>query len=145
MGYGDGDNLICSICRLPQSKHSTVVNVKLSKLELYSSTAFYNTSTITGTIDNSKIQQKQVGNDEFGVSTTFVFNIYLYVNVYKVKVTQSCPTLCDPTDCSPPGFSVHGILQARILECIAIPFSRGSSQPRDQTQVSHIAGDPFTI
>jgi len=44
----------------------------------------------------------------------------------KVKVSQSCPTLCDPVDCI-----VHGILQARILEWVAIPFSRGSSQPRD--------------
>ena len=49
------------------------------------------------------------------------------------------PTLCDPMDCSPPGSSVHGILQARILEWVAIPFSRGSSTPRDQTQVSCIA------
>ena len=47
------------------------------------------------------------------------------------KVSESCLTLCDPRDCSPPGFSVHGILQARILEWVAIPFSRGSSQPRD--------------
>ena len=46
-------------------------------------------------------------------------------------LTQSCPTLCDPLDCSPPGSSVHGTLQARILERVAIPFSRGSSQPRD--------------
>jgi len=45
-------------------------------------------------------------------------------------------TLYDPTDCSPPGSSVHGILQERILEWVAIPFSRGSSQPRDGTQVS---------
>ena len=57
----------------------------------------------------------------------------------KVKVTQSCPTLFDPMD-----YTVHGILQARILEWVAIPFSRGSSQPRDQTQVSHIAGGFFT-
>ena len=62
-----------------------------------------------------------------------------------VLVTQSCPTLCDPTDCSPPGFSVHGILQARILEWIAIPFSRGTSQPRDWTQVSCLTGRFFTI
>ena len=55
-------------------------------------------------------------------------------------VTQSCPTLCDPMDCSPPGSSVHGILQARILEWAAISFSSGSSQPRDQTQVTRIAG-----
>ena len=45
----------------------------------------------------------------------------------RVKIAQSCPTLCDPLDCSPPGSSVHGILQARILEWVAISFSRGSS------------------
>ena len=50
------------------------------------------------------------------------------------KSLQLC--LCDPMDCSPPGSSVHGILQARILEWVAIPFSLGSSQPRDRTQVS---------
>ena len=44
----------------------------------------------------------------------------------KVLVTQSCPTLCDPVDCSPPGSSLHGILQVRILDWIPIPFSRGS-------------------
>ena len=48
-----------------------------------------------------------------------------------VLVTQSCLTLCDPTNCSLPGFSVREILQARILEWIAVPFSRGSSLPRD--------------
>ena len=60
-------------------------------------------------------------------------------------VAQSCLTLCDPMDCGPPGSSVHGIFQARILDWVAISFSRGSSQPRDQTQVSHIAGRRFTI
>ena len=64
----------------------------------------------------------------------------MYVLLYmemrsEVKAAQSCPTLCDPVD-----YTVHGILQARILEWIAFPFSRGSSQPRDQAQVSHIAG-----
>ena len=53
----------------------------------------------------------------------------------EVKVDQSCPTLYDPMDCSPQGSSVHEILQARILEWVAILFSRGSSQPRDWTQV----------
>ena len=52
-----------------------------------------------------------------------------------MKVAQSCPTLCDPLD-----YTVHGILQARILEWVAFPFSRGSSQSRDQTQVSCITG-----
>ena len=54
----------------------------------------------------------------------------------EAKDTRLCPILCDPMDCSPPGSSVHGILQTRILEWAAIPFSRGSSQPRDRTQVS---------
>ena len=53
------------------------------------------------------------------------------VKKVKVLVTQSCPILCDPMNCSPPDFSVHGILQARILEWVAIPFPRGSSQLRD--------------
>ena len=51
----------------------------------------------------------------------------------KVLVAQLCPTLCNPMDCSPRGSSVHGILQARILEWVAVPFSRGSSRPRGQT------------
>ena len=55
------------------------------------------------------------------------------------KLLQSCPTLCNSIDCNPPGFSVHGILQARILEWVAISFSRGSSQPRDQTWVSYVS------
>ena len=53
-------------------------------------------------------------------------------------VAQSCPTLCNPMDCSLIGSSVHGILQAIVLEWIAISFSRGSSQPRTRTRVSHI-------
>ena len=58
---------------------------------------------------------------------------------------QLGPTLCDPMDCSPPGSSVHGILQARVLEWVAISFSRGTSRPRDQTQDSYIAGEFFTV
>ena len=52
---------------------------------------------------------------------------------------------CDPMDCSPPGSSVHGIFQARILEWVVIPFSRGSSWPRDGTRFSSIAGGFFTV
>ena len=58
-------------------------------------------------------------------------------------VTQSGPTLLDPTDWNPPGSSVHGISQARILEWVTVSFSRGSSWPRDQTQVSCISGRFF--
>ena len=67
------------------------------------------------------------------------------VNLSEELVTKSCPTLCNPMDCSLPDSSVHRILQARILEWVAIPFSRGSSWPRDQTRVSCIAGRFFTI
>ena len=56
-----------------------------------------------------------------------------------------CLTLFDPLDCNLPGSSIHGIFQARILEWIAIPFSRGSSRPRDWTWLSHIAGRLFTV
>ena len=63
----------------------------------------------------------------------------------KVLVAHSCLILCDTVDCSLPGTSVHGILQARRLEGVAIPFSSGSSWPRDWTQFSHIAGRFFPI
>ena len=62
-----------------------------------------------------------------------------------VLVAQMCLTLCDPMDCSPPGSSVHGILQARVLEWIAIPISRRSSRPGDQTWVSRVVDRCFTI
>ena len=65
--------------------------------------------------------------------------------VAKEVNAQLCPTLGDPMDCSLPGSSVHGILEARILEWVTIPFSRGSSQSRDWTQVSYVAGGCFTI
>ena len=58
-------------------------------------------------------------------------------------VSKSCPTLCNPVDYSPPGSSVYGVLQAKILEWVTILFSRGSSPPRDQTQISCIAGRLF--
>ena len=57
------------------------------------------------------------------------------VGIAAAKLLQSCPTLCDPMDCSPLGSFVYGILQARILELVANPCSRGSSRPRDQTTV----------
>ena len=60
------------------------------------------------------------------------------------SVTKSSPILCDPMDCSLPGSSVYGIFQARVLEWVTISFSRRSSQPRDQTHVSCLAGRFFT-
>ena len=64
---------------------------------------------------------------------------------WKWKVAQSCPTLCDPLDCSLSRFSIHGIFQARVLEWVAISFSWGSSRPRDWPWVSHIVSRRFTI
>ena len=63
----------------------------------------------------------------------------------KSLVAQLCPTLCNPMDCNLPGSPLHGIFQARVLEWVAIAFSKGSSQPKNQTWVSHIAGRCFTI
>ena len=63
----------------------------------------------------------------------------------KVLVAQSCLTHWDPMDCSTPSSSAHGVLQARILEWVVIPFSRGSSWSRDRTWVSHTAGRFFTV
>ena len=68
----------------------------------------------------------------------------IYMHTTYAGAAQSCLTLCDPKDCSLPGSSVHGILQARILEWVAISFSGGSSQLGDQTCVSYIAGSFFT-
>ena len=61
------------------------------------------------------------------------------------KLLQSCLTLCDPMDCSPPGSSIHGILQAKILEWVAVPSSSGCSWPSDPTHMSLISGRFFTL
>ena len=61
------------------------------------------------------------------------------------EVAQSCPTLCDPMGCSPPGSSIYGIFQARVLESVAISFSRGYSWPGNWTQVSRIVGRRFIV
>ena len=85
------------------------------------------------------------------------FSVFFWSSLYHIdcrynfyikkesEVAQSCAPLCYPVEYSPPGSSVHGILQARILEWVAISFSRGSSQSRDQTQVSCIAGRFFNL
>ena len=75
--------------------------------------------------------------------TCLLFSLLSCCSSFRSEVAQSCPTLFDPVDCSPPDSSVHGTLQARILEWVAISFSRGSSQPRDWTRVSRIAGRRF--
>ena len=78
--------------------------------------------------------------------------VCMYIHIFTYTFTafllfaQSCPTLCYPVDCSSlPGSSIHGIFQARILEWVAISFSRRSSLPRDWTEVSCIVGRRFTV
>ena len=70
---------------------------------------------------------------------------YLLFLKWTSEVAQSCVTLCDPVDCSLPSSPIHGILQARILEWVAISFSRGSSLPRDRTRVSYTGGRRFNF
>ena len=79
-----------------------------------------------------------------GSSVHGIFQARILAAAAAAKSLQSCPTLCDPRNGSLPGSSVPGILQARTLEWVAISFSRGSSQPRDRTQDSLIAGGFFT-
>ena len=71
--------------------------------------------------------------------------IHLILSEWVSEIALSCLTPCNHVHCSPPGFSIHGILQARILEWVAISLSRGSFQPRDQTQVSRIVGTRFNL
>ena len=73
-----------------------------------------------------------------------VIYFYCYHHHCCCLIAKSCPTLCNPMDCSPPSLSVHGISQERILEWVAISFSRGSSWTRDQIWISCIAGRFFT-
>ena len=70
---------------------------------------------------------------------------FFFFHESESEVAQSCPTLCNPVDYSLPGFSVHGIFQARVLDWVAISFSTGSSRPGDGTWVSRIIGRCFTI
>ena len=84
-------------------------------------------------------------------SWQFFLSVCVEDNSHKVKVksesevAQSCLTLCDPMDCSLPGSSIRGIFQARVLDWVAISFSRRSSRPRDWTWVSLIVGRHFTV
>ena len=71
--------------------------------------------------------------------------VFKQISEREREVAQSCPTLCDPMDCSLPNSCVHGIFQAIVLEWIAISFSKESSRPRDRTRVSHIVDRHFTV
>ena len=88
-----------------------------------------------------KLESILFKSNEYPIYSSMMNIINLFIHIYKymkVKVTHSCPSLWNPMV-----YRVHGILQARILEWVVFPFSRGSSQPRDQTQASHVAGGFF--
>ena len=80
-----------------------------------------------------------------GKEMSLLFNMLSAAAAAAAKSLQSCPTLCDPIDVRPLGSPAPGILQARILEWVAISFSRGTSRPRDRTWVSLIAGRCFNL
>ena len=110
----------------------------------------YTNTTLTSDLDSNQrllktLVQKYIQEEEIWQSGRL---IHLEENVcIHAKSLQSCPVLCAPMDCSPKGSSVHGILQARILEWVAMSSSRGSSQPRDQIHIycgSCVAGGFFT-
>ena len=82
------------------------------------------------------------GGQSIGVSASV---LPMHAGLCCAKSLQSCPTLCNPMECSLPGSAVHRIIQARILEWVVVPISRGSSQPRYQTQVACIEGGFLTI
>ena len=93
-----------------------------------------------------------VHGDSPGKNTGMDCHVYYFYNFllwgkwkWSRSVAQSCPTLCGPMNCSLPHSSVHGIFQARVLEWVAISFSRGSSWPRDWIQISCIVGRRFTV
>ena len=93
----------------------------------------------------SSMGSHRVGHDWNNLERERIYPSFPFTDVCACLVVQLHLTLCNPMDCSLPGSSVHGILHARILEWVAMPSFRGLSQPRDQTQVSHIAGGFFTV
>ena len=101
-------------------------------------------SCLENPMDVTLVGYSPRGRKESDTTERLYFHFLLSESSGEVKVTQSCPNLCDSMDCSLPGCSIRVILQARILKWVAYPFSRGSSRPRDRTGVSCIAGRFFT-
>ena len=137
-------SLLCSVQRFLVAKGRTRKEWGYSILVESAGLSFFNTQKLPS---GTWLSTRHATNPSFSVLICkMVMTPFPEVNeiMRTCSVAQSCLALCNPRDCSPPGFSVHGILQARILEWIAIPFSRGSSRPRDWTLVSRIAGRFFT-
>ena len=146
---------------VPSSRGSSCSRIKFVSLMFPSLTSRFFTSSTTWEAhpkvqqtanESNQLSAQQTASKSNQLSALRKIRYYSYLlislGLEKVKVSevaQSCLTLCDPVDCSLAGSSVHGIFQARILEWVAIPFSRESSWPRYQTWVSRIAGRRFTL
>ena len=127
---------------LPRAAHRTLSTVNQKEREVAQSCPTLSDPmdcSLPGSSIHGIFQARGLERGAIAFSTQAVHRTVNTVNQKESEVAQSCPTLCDPLDCI-----VHGIFQARILEWGAFPFSRGSSQPRGQTQVSCIAGRFFT-
>ena len=126
--------------------HQASLSMEFSRQEYWSEFPYHPPRDLPNPeIEPTSLKSPVLAGGFFTTSTAWKSPILLLVTcVLCVLVTQSCLTLYDPMDCSPPGFSILGILQARILEWVAVSFSRGSSQPRDRTQVSRNAGRCLT-
>ena len=121
----------CHPCPLPQSPKECSIHLCLFCYLSYRVIVIIFLNSIYMRYYTVLVQNgsKVVKQNDFGIRPTWVS-----ILAPQVLVTQSCPTLCNPMDCSPPGSFVHGILQVRILEWVAMPFSRRSYQSKDRTQ-----------
>ena len=135
-GQGQPHQLVTFGQRLGENEGGNLQAQGAGSAEAWASTVWALRETAVVGIEWSGKFRESLRPDTSGHACVKDFGIYPKV---KVKVTQSCPTLCDPMD-----YTVHRILQARILEWVAFPFFGGSSQPRDWNQVSHITGRFFT-
>ena len=119
------------------------ISLTIEEMQIKTIMRYHLTSVRMGSITkstNKKCWRK--GNSSIPLLGMYTLTVTTESSVYvhTCSVFQSCPTLCDLMDCSPPGSSVHGIFQARKLEWIAISFCKGSSGPRTRTHISYVSG-----
>ena len=135
------------------TKHNAYTQIHKQNINTHTQNMHINTQTHTHMCIYTDTETHTYANTHIHICiytdthTNTYTHTYICTCVLCAKSLQSCPTLFDPMDCSPPGSSVHGILQARIVERVAIASSRGSSCPRDQacaSYVSYVAGGFFT-
>ena len=129
IGEGNGNPLQCSCLENPRDREALVGCCLWGRTELDKTEATQQQQQQCGQRSRNGMTNAD-DNSVLTISKIQHIILTFKVAVITCLVAKSCPTLCDPMDCSPPGSSVHGIIQARILECIAISFSRGSSPPR---------------